>query len=800
MALIGSIMSVFNVLKIVLLNSLLFMKIRADCYVTPTSDGHVTIDSSTTVIAESAFYKCKDLKSITLPEGLLSIERWAFAQTSLEDITIPTTVIDIGDYAFYKNDLLKTVDILDRPPSAALLLNRTFEGCTDLQSAVIGEGVDIVGCRAFEGCTSLITVNLSSSVTVVGIQSFYGCTALTSVNFLPNSNLHTIEKNAFSYCNDLVSIDIPGNVTSIEGGAFGNCASLMYVTMGSPNTNLTVGGYCFEECGELRSILNKSPWVRYDSSYDADTDFVTYSPVNSTHLEGLEGTFCDKDGYCTCIAGWGAIPNVVEYEGFFSCRPCPTGTYNMGLSRDCTLCNVGKYMPPYIEEAKSEYSCRDCLPGTFQYLPGMDICTPAEPGSFVGSSGMSAPSLCPINSFSSKYGASVCTPCDDGYITESKGANDCFASSSVKGVFANKGAPFYVLAILSTLAGGLGLALFYNKMAYDSDPESLDARGVLVQQPLTKHISACFFGTAGFLSELVLAFFALQSGLIQMRVPASMLLISRFLVASVPTLILIFVLVIGRSVDRSTSTPTTPNDEIPVEIGIAVQQVPSHRLDSKFFLHEKLLFTNSKLYVMLLLLALFEPPVISLMPWYLSPFVEVAGFPNMAHLQLFSGAKFAQIVITSVAQIMIGTSVQNRSTGVAFLLLLYLNIIFSVVTFFFRIAEFALKWNILQESDLSDDVSASRALAQRKPDIDNIRGASFMEMVTRTSRSHLHSTITPNPLHKEAQPRTSTVNVTLSAIVEHHSTRITTIENQIAQLTAASRGAYTSTTQSEEEG
>ena len=138
-------MSVFKVLNIVLVISLLLTEIHAGCDVTPDSNGHVTLDPSTTVITESAFHECEDLKSITLPEGLLSIERLAFAQTSLENITIPTSVIDIGDYAFYNNDLLLTVDILDRPPSAALLLNGTRVAVDDCM--VVWRCCDVVCVR-----------------------------------------------------------------------------------------------------------------------------------------------------------------------------------------------------------------------------------------------------------------------------------------------------------------------------------------------------------------------------------------------------------------------------------------------------------------------------------------------------------------------------------------------------------------------------------------------------------------------------------------------------------------------------
>ena len=69
--------------------------------------------------------------------------------------------------------------------------------------------------------------------------------------------------------------------------------------------------------------------------------------------------------------------------------------------------------------------------------------------------------------------------------------------------------------------------------------------------------------------------------------------------------------------------------------------------------------------------------------------------------------KFVQIVVTSIAQSMI-LDFQKDTTDSAFLALLYLNILFSGLTFVFRASELILKWGVLTGSDLSNDVSESR--------------------------------------------------------------------------------------------
>ena len=59
-------------------------------------DGHVV-----TSIGENAFYDCKSLTEISIPDGVTSIGDYAFAYCeSLRKITIPDSVTSIGDYAF----------------------------------------------------------------------------------------------------------------------------------------------------------------------------------------------------------------------------------------------------------------------------------------------------------------------------------------------------------------------------------------------------------------------------------------------------------------------------------------------------------------------------------------------------------------------------------------------------------------------------------------------------------------------------------------------------------------------------
>ena len=59
------------------------------------------VEYSVTSIGKRAFYKCTDLKSVTIPNSVTSIGDEAFFDCiSLPSITIPNSVTSIGQYAF----------------------------------------------------------------------------------------------------------------------------------------------------------------------------------------------------------------------------------------------------------------------------------------------------------------------------------------------------------------------------------------------------------------------------------------------------------------------------------------------------------------------------------------------------------------------------------------------------------------------------------------------------------------------------------------------------------------------------
>lgn len=142
-------------------------------------------------IGESAFFTCNNLLKLTLPEGLEKIGDLAFAYSGLSEITIPTTVTEIGASAFGACDLLNQVTI---PDSVTTIGAMAFYACDGLEKVVIGNGIKELGYYVFANSfftsggqafasSSLTEVHLPASLTKIDVTAFYGSVYLTDVYY-----------------------------------------------------------------------------------------------------------------------------------------------------------------------------------------------------------------------------------------------------------------------------------------------------------------------------------------------------------------------------------------------------------------------------------------------------------------------------------------------------------------------------------------------------------------------------------------------------------------------------------------
>lgn len=184
-------------------------------------EGTVTFDGDV-VVRYSSQMACSNLASIVFPDGLISLNNYAFQQqSSLESVTLPDDVISIGSGAFNKCTALKSFKI---PSKVNTISDYMFDDCSSLEDVDIHNGVTKIGELAFERCSSLKKIDIPESVTNIGQQAFYNCTSLDNLR-IPNS-VTSIEQGAFDGCNSLTNVTIPQSVNILKNEVFANCESL----------------------------------------------------------------------------------------------------------------------------------------------------------------------------------------------------------------------------------------------------------------------------------------------------------------------------------------------------------------------------------------------------------------------------------------------------------------------------------------------------------------------------------------------------------------------------------------------
>ena len=287
------------------INDLLCSKDGKTLVACPGGLTSVTIPSSVITIGNYAFESCFSLTSVTIPSSVTSIGDEAFYNcSSLTSVTIPSSVTSIGDYAFYGCFSLTSVTI---PESVTSIGDDAFYNCSGLTSVTIPSSVTSIGDRAFCWCSGLTSVTIPSSVTSIGDYAFYGCFSLTSVT-IPES-VTSIGDDAFSECSGLTSVTIPSSVTSIGNGAFSGCSDLTSVTI--PEGVTSIGDEAFYCCRSLTSVtIPESVTSIGNGAFSGCSDLTSFVVDSANqHYSAINNLLCSKDGK-TLVAYPGGLTSV----------------------------------------------------------------------------------------------------------------------------------------------------------------------------------------------------------------------------------------------------------------------------------------------------------------------------------------------------------------------------------------------------------------------------------------------------------------------------------------------------------
>ena len=244
-----------------------------DCdeYVTraalPNEIGGIRVTS----IGASAFYRCRFLTEISVPEGVIKIGNFAFLDCAdLTRVDLPSTLTTIGYGA--------------------------FQNCTALTEIVLPDGVTSLGNRAFYQCEALSRVVLPSGLTRIGDWTFYACRSLPTVE-LPAA-LREIGDSAWNSCTSLAALTLPDGVTKIGEWAFHACG---LTKLNIPASVRSIGEAAFRGCRSLNGI-----WVDAENEiYASDSFGVLFNKAGTVLVQAsgaLKGAYTVPDGVTTIDA------------------------------------------------------------------------------------------------------------------------------------------------------------------------------------------------------------------------------------------------------------------------------------------------------------------------------------------------------------------------------------------------------------------------------------------------------------------------------------------------------------------
>ena len=206
----------------------------------------MTIPSSVKVIEELGFAYCQDLKTIHFSNSTTTIEDKAFWGCGLLSVNLPrsVTTIEFNPFANCPNLVEITVDPANPtydsrnncnaivstssntlkagcmttiiPSSVVRIGDRAFYNCDGLESILIPKSVKNINKEAFSYCSSLVSITLPSSVKTLGEAAFAYCENLNSIH-VRRSSCPTTGQTTFSGINQNVQVHIPkGSYSSFQ--------------------------------------------------------------------------------------------------------------------------------------------------------------------------------------------------------------------------------------------------------------------------------------------------------------------------------------------------------------------------------------------------------------------------------------------------------------------------------------------------------------------------------------------------------------------------------------------------------
>lgn len=252
--------------------------------------GAVKIPSSlggykVTAIAEGAFMDCKNMTSVTVPEGVTDIEQSAFLDCSkLTSVKLPDSLRYISRLSF--NGCPDTLYDVKTAPGLKLVDGWVLCKDSGLSGAVNLTGRRGLASRAIENCDSITSVTIPGNITEI-VDNFYECESLQIATIA--SGVKTIE-NSFRFCDNLQTVTIPSSVTFIIS-SFVSCDHLSNVAIPSTATYVDDS---FRECDDSLYDTTTIPGAQIVDGWVVEVDQDFSGTLDLTGAKGI-GSLAIRD-------------------------------------------------------------------------------------------------------------------------------------------------------------------------------------------------------------------------------------------------------------------------------------------------------------------------------------------------------------------------------------------------------------------------------------------------------------------------------------------------------------------------
>ena len=246
-----------------------------------TSDStlkYITLHRNTITIGSFALYGCKTLTGISHSDGVVAIGEFAMSNcVELVKYRFAPFTQSVGVYAFAYDAKLGSITNFENT-SVSQISDCMFLECSSIYEITLPSTIIAVGDGAFSGCLKLASIDLSKTKAVtIGVKGFAYCENLSTIQlpstltiideaaFIEDKNLRsvqnlektivsTINKNAFLECKNLSSIKLPQTLSTLGESAFEGCSNLTAVS-GFENTAVKIlEARTFANCSSLLTL------------------------------------------------------------------------------------------------------------------------------------------------------------------------------------------------------------------------------------------------------------------------------------------------------------------------------------------------------------------------------------------------------------------------------------------------------------------------------------------------------------------------------------------------------------------